>query len=105
MGKAGFGGGIGVMGGVVALLSGAPWFVVLSPLVVVAILVGLQIVIPQDSKHKLDWWKDGRDRKERRDERREERRRLREGPPVTLPSPAQPTLDSVLRPAGRRSRQ
>ncbi|MFF2549115.1 hypothetical protein ACFVUY_42040 [Kitasatospora sp. NPDC058063] len=109
MGKAGLGGGIGVMGGVVALLSGAPWFVVLLALVVVAILVGLQIVIPQDSKHKLDWWKDGRDRKERRrerrDERREERRRLREAPPVTLPSPAQPALDGVLRPAGQRGRR
>ncbi|MFB6888721.1 hypothetical protein ACFCX4_05315 [Kitasatospora sp. NPDC056327] len=109
MGRAGLGGGIGVMGGVVALLGGAPWFVVLPVVAVVAVLVGPQIVIPQDSKHKLDWWKDGRDRKERRqerrDERREKRRRVQEEQPAPLPSPVPPPLDGALRPAGQRGRR
>lgn len=98
MGKGGVG---GVIAGAVALLSGAPWPVVFLAVVVIAVLLGLQTVFPQDSQHRLEWWRDRRDRKERCEKRRAVAGRGQK----QFPAPRRPSLDPAPLRSLERQRQ
>lgn len=48
-------------GGVTALATtGAPWWAILAVAISTMVALGLQTVFPQESQHRLDWWRDRR---------------------------------------------
>lgn len=60
--------------GLGAALVGAPWWAVVLCLGLSLAVVAVQVVFPQESEHRLGWWKDRRANRYRRHQLRRNRR-------------------------------
>ncbi|MGW3399939.1 hypothetical protein [Streptomyces hydrogenans] len=60
--------------GLGAALVGAPWWAVVLCLGLSLVVVAVQVVFPQESEHRLGWWKDHRESRHRRHRLRQSRR-------------------------------
>jgi hypothetical protein len=70
----------GIGGVLVAHLAGTPWWALTGCTVLLLVVIALQSVFPQESAHRLAWWKDRR-------RYRLTRPRRRDRPPAELPPP------------------
>ncbi|MER5228160.1 hypothetical protein [Streptomyces flaveus] len=62
------------VGGLAAAMVGAPWWAVVICLGLSLVVTALQLVFPQESEHRLGWWKDRRAYRHRRRQLRQARR-------------------------------
>lgn len=62
------------VGGLTAVMAGAPWWAALLCLLLSLAVTALQLVFPQESEHRLGWWKDRRAYRHRRRQLRRDRR-------------------------------
>lgn len=62
---------VGVVGaGVTSVLAGAPWWFVGLVVLAGSAVAVVREVFPQNSKDRLEWWKDRREHRKRRDDPR-----------------------------------